>query len=669
MTETVSRSDTGRSRLNKYGTWTVALAVLPVIVATARAMLDGWVPIGDNAYFAIRARDVFSSHIPLLGTWTSASLTLGTDLNNPGPLLFDLYAVPTTVFGANAGLAIGAAGVNIAAILGIGWVAHRRGGGLLVAAAMLVTTALCWSMGSELLFDPWQPHTLVLPFLCFCFLSWALACGDLPALPWAIGVASLLVQTHITFAFLVPVLGIWGVFGLILSLRRSRREAGTPRATVRRRVLLTASVAVMVGVTCWLQPLVEQISRDQNLSHLAGTAGTSPGEVVGLAGSLQLTAQIVSVPVFFLRPSFAHAFESATSGPGGSPENLGLTSLLPLGIAIASLTIWIAALTLFGWFAARTSNRAAALATATALVGLFVGILTAARIPTELFGTVAAHQIRWLWPLSAFAVFAMLAVGLGEVLRRWPSRSDATLVALAALVALIAGLTLPSYNSEAGPAATPWAIPVVDDISHQLESLKGDGPFLDDPSSIAFAEPYSTPILAALQHHGVPFVLDNESLIRQLGPGRRFDGDNASERIFYRLGDGALETPAGARRVAVHRGLSQKEQRERLRLGDQLETFVANGRLRLSAEGRRLVAAGELPALVGSPPGVATDNVAGPGALIAALDLGALALSERWTHRLERYRELNDRWRLETISVFVAPIDDAARHAAGATVP
>ena len=33
----------------------------------------------------------------MLGTWTSASLSVGKDINNPGPLLYDLLAVPVRI--------------------------------------------------------------------------------------------------------------------------------------------------------------------------------------------------------------------------------------------------------------------------------------------------------------------------------------------------------------------------------------------------------------------------------------------------------------------------------------------------------------------------------------------------------------------------------------------
>ena len=62
-------------------------------------------PIGDDSFFSIRAWDVFTEHPPLLGTWTSASQSVGTNINNPGPLFFDLLAVPVRVFGSIDGLA------------------------------------------------------------------------------------------------------------------------------------------------------------------------------------------------------------------------------------------------------------------------------------------------------------------------------------------------------------------------------------------------------------------------------------------------------------------------------------------------------------------------------------------------------------------------------------
>src|SRR5262249_30879098 len=143
---------------------TVALAILPIVVAVVRAILDHWLPVGDDAYFVLRPRDVWTSHIPLLGTWTSASLSTGRDINNPGRLCLAGLAVPVTVFGGAACLARRTGLLNLLSSLGIAWCAFRRGGGLLVAIAMLAVSLLTWSMGSLLLFGPWQPHALLLPF-------------------------------------------------------------------------------------------------------------------------------------------------------------------------------------------------------------------------------------------------------------------------------------------------------------------------------------------------------------------------------------------------------------------------------------------------------------------------------------------------------------------------
>lgn len=647
--------------MNRVWVWTVALAVLPVVIATTRAVLDGWLPIGDNAFFAIRARDVFGSHIPLLGTWTSASLTFGHNINNPGALLFDVYALPTLVFGSRVGIAIAAAGLNIGAILGIAWAAYRRGGGLLVASAMAVTTILGWSMGSELLFDPWQPHSLVLPFLLYLFLTWSLACGDLPALPWTVGVASLLVQTHLTYTYLVPALGLWGLVGLGVTLR-SRRGVGTGSASTRRRVLLTASVAAAVGALCWLQPLVEQVSRDNNLSRLTESARVSPGAVVGTTHSVQVIAKVLSLPPFFLRPSFESAFEPAAAGPDGGPAGLGLASLPSLSIATASLGVWVAVIAGAGWLARRSGDHTSARAAVTALVGLGAGIITAARIPTEVFG-VAAHQFRWLWPLAAFATFTALAALLSTLTRRDTERSRIAVLGLASAVGLFAALTLPAYNPQAGPGESTWAIAVMRDIDRQLASIEGDGPFLYDFRDVAFAEPYSTPIMAELQRRDIEFFVNNRGLIRQLGPARQFSGHNADERIFYRLGDAAMETRAGERRVAFHPGLDRTERLERDRLDEEVQNFIADGNVRLNAKGRRLLAAGELPSLGGTAPGTDLEHLARPADLVMLADLDTLSIDQRWTTRLERFRELSERFQRETIGVFVAPIDPATRDA------
>ena len=264
--------------------WVFGVAVrrrlLPVVVAVVRAISRGWMPLSDDALFAVRSFDVFGHHVPLLGTWSSSSLSYGAVLNNPGPLQFDLLVFPVRLFGGSSGVAVGTALINVVVIVGIAIFAVRRGGLVLGTLAMAVTAGLCWTMGSESLFEPWQPVTLLLPFLCFLFLVWSISCGDLAALPVAAGIGSLILQTHLAYAFVVPTLAIWAVAGLVLKLRRDRRDDPDVWPWVRRDALRVAALAAAVGVVCWVQPVIDQLGGQGNLGHLIQNA-SPPKRTVG----------------------------------------------------------------------------------------------------------------------------------------------------------------------------------------------------------------------------------------------------------------------------------------------------------------------------------------------------------------------------------------------------
>ena len=98
----------------RIGTIATAVAILPILIATIGAVTRGWVALGDNGLLLVRTEDVLTSHHPLLGTWTSASMAAGRAINNPGPLWFDLLAPFVRLGGPSAGLAAGVAIANAA---------------------------------------------------------------------------------------------------------------------------------------------------------------------------------------------------------------------------------------------------------------------------------------------------------------------------------------------------------------------------------------------------------------------------------------------------------------------------------------------------------------------------------------------------------------------------
>jgi hypothetical protein len=624
----------------------VFAALLPISVAAARAIRQGWLPLDDNAVIAIRARDVLSTHHPLLGLWSSASVTLDTDLNHPGPLLFDWLALPARLFDGGAGLAFGIALLNGLAVVGIAVVAYRRGGPLLATAATAMASGLCWTMGSELLFEPWHAHSVLLPFLCFLVLVWSIACGDLVALPWAAGVGSLVLQTHVSYGLLVPALGAWGVLGLVLELRRRRRRDPGSWPGLRRRARRAAAVAGLVLAVGWAQPLVEQFTSDGtgNLTRLAESP-TSSAPTIGYDLGTRMFASVVSLPPWWARPSFGE-----TLGPSSGWRPPSLLLVVTSLALLAGVVAWCA------WDARGRRDRDCFLAVATAVVGLLAGLATTGPTFRSSFGIAAGH-FRWLWPLAAFVTFAVVST-LARRLARGPAASTPLVGAFALATVVLAALNLPS--SDQGKTSPDWPIAAARDLGRQLARLEDEGTLLVLP---LFTDHYKTAVLAELQHRGIPFVVDDPGMIRQLGPSRRFTGTNARAALSLRIGDEARVTPPGARRVALHEGLTAEEQLELAALETRIEKYIRDGRLRLNRRGREALRNGDLPTLRRH----SLRQIVDPELLFSSRELvwsvrqDLLVLDDRRAQVFERYADLQDRGDNETVALFLQPLGDGTK--------
>jgi hypothetical protein len=636
--------------------WLVALSVVaalaPIVVATIRAIARGWIPPSDDAIFALRAHDVFTHNTPLLGPVSSVSLDAGRVVNHPGPLFFDALAIPERLFGLASGAAIGTALVNCLAVIGIALVARRRGGSVLVVMSMGAAAILGWAMGSEILFEPWQPHILILPFLCLLVLVWSVSCGDLALLPWTVLVASFLLETHLSYVVLVPVLALWGLIGLGIELRRRRRDEPDAWPALRTRTWRTVGIAAGVLFLCWLQPLIEQVTTTRgNFTRLLDSAQTTQNSVFGWGLATRLVATVLSLPPFWFRPGFSDDF---LGSQGWTPPSL-LVSLLSLGALGLVLAVCF-------WIARRAADRISSRAIITTVVAIGAGVVTAERNPVGTIG-IAPHVLRWLWPIAAFATFAIAAT----LVRGWNAsgRQVPNLIgAFVAVAVLFGALNLPTANLSGGPNASEYAIPAIKGMERQLGVLDGKGPFLIDGLLDEIFDPYGPSLIPELDRRGFAFVAKDPLLSRQLGPNREFTGKNARTALFVRSGVAAREPLPGTKRVAFFDDLSPTKRRALKRLVAELTPYIDDHGLQLNAAGQRARQAGRLPFLDAQTKASALDakSLLASGEVAIIVNSQYLVIDPAWKARFEHYATLEVEWNQRTVAMFARPVTPADRH-------
>lgn len=621
----------------------------PILVALVRALRRGWYPVADNAYFSIRARDVLTEHHPLLGTWTSASLSVGHDMNNPGPLLWDLLALPAKVAPV-AGIAVATAVLNVLCIVVMGLVAHRRGGTPRTVGVLAAAAALGWTMGSELLLDPWQPHALMFPFLLYLVVVWSLVEGDVTVLPVAVGVASVLVQTHLTYAVLVPMLGLLGVASIAVQAWRTRRAESDGWGKQRRTLARTAAVTIVVAAVCWSQPLVEQVTAPEgNLTRLVENGGGGGDPRIGIATATRLLADSAVVPPAWGRPSFGRPFVQERNSTDGGVHLLHL----PTGpTSVVALVLLGVALAGGAWRARRHRDAGAVAGVVVAATAMVLAVLTAAAVPVGSTG-LGAHQVRWLWPIGIVALLVVvLALG---------GTSRCVVRGLVGAAIVLGAATLPTYRQPVGPSANTEAMAVMLAMAGALDGVVVDGPVLfaaADLRRMSLYEPYSTPMMLEMERRGIGFVVDDPSQARQVGE-TRLHPEEATVRMVLLEGDRALDAPAGGRRIGYVAGLDDDEHAELRRRVEQLAAELPGKRLRLTERGRQLAARGVLPGL--EPDGsVDVDVALNFRTLLVALEDDVLAPGTPDLDQMRRYAILQYRWDRGALAAYLVPIDEPA---------
>lgn len=555
----------------------IALTVLPIVVAVIRALRHHWFPIGDNALLYIRVVDVVTEHHPWLGSWTSASLSVGENMNNPGPIYADLVAPFAKVFGPGPGAAIGVGVLNVLAIIGILAVARRIGGWAIERWALLAAAGLSWSMGSEMLFDIWQAHSLLLPFLLLLVLLVGVTDGQTWCIPWSLAMVSLLVHTHISYAYILAVLCPVAAVSYWL-VRRRRPHLPWSDAIRARPVIVSFATLALI----WSQTFYEQFfgSGKGNLSRLLGNAGGGSLQV-GNRSATGISANLFTLPPWWIRSGFSTSVPNTplTYGPGNTAQ-LVIPSLPNIALAALSLVVLVGVLAALAVHHRRRDTHLLGNACIMAAAGVVGSVVAISRLTVGPVG-LAAHHVRFLWPLAVFVHVALIAT-LGHHLAvrvAHRPRAVATLrwgpVGVAAVLAVAA---VPYHAQPQGPVAFYSSMSTLRRVLPHLDQLAAVQPVLYDVSNVRPFEPYSSTVMMQLQELDIQFRVTDEIMIRQLGESRRADGTEPAT-IFQLQGAPAVLYDGPACRIALASELAEAEEGVARKGAAQLAEQVASGEI------------------------------------------------------------------------------------------
>ncbi len=558
--------------------------VVPVVVAVVRQIATDWYPVGDKAAIAVGGGDVLTEHHRLLGTGSSLSFKSAL-ANHPGPLLFDVIALPIRLFGPGPGVSLGIGALNLGAgVVAIVGAARQAG----KAAALAITVGLCllvWSAGNAVLVDPYNPTASMVPFFAVLVLAWAAANGDRWSLPLLVGFGSFCVQANLAYLVTtVPIVG--GGIAMYLWQRRGHRAL--------RDFLVWC---LPVGLVLWAQPIIEQLlhGRDGNLARLARNT-TSLEAPLGLAEGTRHAASVLSQWPAWTRGRFNGGYSSSLF-EGPPSVMLATLSLVALIVVLAALS-WVSR----RWLA----DRAMATLLAAAAIFVVVAWVATIRIPLSPFYGYLAAFVRWQWPIG---VLTVVAVGLlvARVVQRAPFSPPPLVVAAVALVpaVILAVPTEDTANGSEWDRAAPTAVAL---NRLAVEQLPDSGVVVDFQTS--GYSMYAFALTAALQEHGTPFSVNDEISVRQYGDGRRADPDDDRPVVFAVSGFEALDAWDDDP-VACAAQLDDGERARLTSAGDALiEALEAPG-FSLTENGARFATTNLAPPWLGDVPSGLSSDVAG----------------------------------------------------------
>jgi hypothetical protein len=473
-----------------------ALVSMPVLVAIGILVRTPWHPFIDAAVHELRVRDVMSTDPPLLGPAATFDGIQG-ELNHPGPMVFVAYALAYVVSGGSSfALGVGAALINLAALVGALVVAFRRGGVALTALTAVVLAVLVHGIGLRAMVDSWNPLVATLPMLVLVLLAWSLAVGDLEVAPAAVLVGSFVAQAHLgLLGYTAVLVAVVGVGAPVAGRRRWRATDPDDRPALARRWRHLGLAALAVGVVCWLPPLVEQVTAPDggNLGRVASSLTTERVEpVAGRRVAVQtMASELGTVPPWVVPPERATGFVP-TVGPSSAA-----------GLLVPAVSVVVAAG--LAWRGRRRDTLV--------LLGI-VGALVAVAVPVvaSISGPIHAHYVRALWVIGAALWLSVLWSILQAVMARPRGRRGVARAAVPVSTVLVVALGVASVVQRPDPlTSTPhlqaYAAAAEQAVGPVGEAVDGRGPVevLGDGTTEGWAA--QTALQLQLEKAGVPITV------------------------------------------------------------------------------------------------------------------------------------------------------------------
>jgi hypothetical protein len=370
----------------------VALALVP-FVASAIALIvrvgDDYLPSADQAWIELQIRDIGRRSV-LLGPYSRFGWF------HPGPILYYLLWLPYRITGSTSlSICFAALTLNAVALVGIAFVAKRRGGLALMLLALFLSGLLMSSLGAQFFRDVWNPSITILPFVLVVLLAWSISCGEAWAVPVGAGVGTFLVQTHVSYGVTTATVLAAGLVGAAITLWR--RRADEQHRDRIRWWLRMAGVTGIVLAVLWLPVVIQQLTSDDgNLAALVRFF-RDHGREHSYGDAWHVMASQLSVWPDWLRGSIVRNIYSGALDLSG-PTPVAVAALLLVGAAVVT------------WRRAKDGFRF------DVVVGLAIvaGFVSVSRIVGEIF----PYLVIWTWALG---MLTWLAIAW-SVVRWWQTR-------------------------------------------------------------------------------------------------------------------------------------------------------------------------------------------------------------------------------------------------------